>query len=59
MFKTINNSNIPVTIISSSIAIRNASDIYRYILKEWGCENATLHFSPPGEKCKKIYELDL
>lgn len=59
MFKTINNSNIPVTIISSSIAIRNASDIYRYILKEWGCKNATLHFSPPGEKCKKIYELDL
>lgn len=59
MFKEIVNNNIPVTIISASRAIITAPDIYETILKEWGCENPSLHYAENGRKIEKIKELQI
>ena len=57
MFKVIGDK--PVTIISSSSAIKTVPDVYKTILEEWGCPNADLHHAKTGEKYRKMGEIGL
>lgn len=57
MFKVIKDNDIPVTIMSANRAIITVPDIYITILKEWGCESATLYHAEPGKKYSQIHKI--